>query len=653
MPRDGRTDARRAEPGVVAALLIAVAVAVAWVQWPVLDSTSIWLDDEGYVTANPLVLNPSWESAARFLSEVRHPSTVGGYYQPLTMISLMLDSAAGGGAERLRPYHYTSLALHILNTLLIIAVLIELFGAPLPAALVGLLFGLHPLTVEPLAWLSERKTLLAACFASASLAAYVRYTRGRASAWLWYAAALVGYVLALLSKPTSTPLPLLFLLLDYWPLRRLNRSALIEKIPFVALGLAAAVVTVLSQQQAGQIESPAEQSVRVMLLTVCHNLVFYLWKMIWPAQLAGYYLYPDPMTLGSQVVLAGVVGTALLAGLIGLSLPRTRAPLVAGLFFAVALFPTMGVVRFTTPIASEKYAYLPSFGVLLLLAWLLARVWTWAQGAGTRGRVAQASVCAVMLALAAAESRTTRRYLAVWHDDESHYGYVLERVPDAWWLQYDFGDVLARQGRMQEALAHYRQAEAGDAEDVDVQYKLGNALFSLGRADEAIIHYRKGLAQQPANAALLYNLALAEAQSGRPDTAVATLRDVLRLQPSHAQANNQLGVALARQGQIEDAVAHYRAAVQSEDDFFAARVNLADALHAIGRGDEAIAQYRAALGLDPNDAAVHTHLGVALAERGQLDDAIEQFQTALRLDPDSPDAQTKLRNAVVRRALHE
>jgi hypothetical protein len=215
----------------VAVLTVAVCAAALITHWPALSAQALSFDDNRYFVENFLVRNPSWESAKRFLTEVLEPSTVGGYYQPLTMISLMLDYALGGQTDSLLPFHITSLALHIANTALIIVLLYQLFGLAWVAAGVGLLFGVHPLTVEPIPWVGERKTLLAAFFTLWSLVLYMRFVhKGSSKA---YRGSIILFVLALMSKPTSTPLPALMLLTDYWPLRRLKWRSLLEKLLFL------------------------------------------------------------------------------------------------------------------------------------------------------------------------------------------------------------------------------------------------------------------------------------------------------------------------------------------------------------------------------------------------------------------------------------
>jgi protein O-mannosyl-transferase len=672
--RSGEGDRRAPRHLIVGVLLIAVAVVVGWVYRPALGATAIWLDDQQYVTDNPLVLNPSWAAVERFLTEVQHPSTVMGYYQPLTMISLMLDSATGGGPDRLQPFHRTSLVLHVINTILVIVLLILLFDEPYTAAMVGVLFGVHPLTVEPVSWIAERKTLLATLFALGALIAYVKYARARAidpagsrtnagtrtrhvpSSRRWYGGIAVCYVLALLSKPTSTPLPMLFLLLDYWPLRRLNRGAILEKVPFFVLGSIAGGITILSQQNTAIIQYPSYQSWSAVLLVLCYNIVFYLWKMIWPTHLFAFYRHPDPLSAASPMLAAGVFGTVALAVMTGISLLWTRAFLTGWLFYLVALLPTMGVLRVATTIVSEKYAYLPSLGLVLVLTWLLGRCWSLGRGAGTRGRLIQAVVCVIALVTGAAEARATRRYLTVWHDNDALYGYVQRYTPRAWYLQSDFGDILSREGKNQEAVSHYLQAEADEKEagvpaHAAVQQDLGNALFALGRIDEAVVRYQRVLALEPGNLGAMMNLGLAFDQIGKSDDAIAMFRGVLRVNPTDVPATNQLGRALAKQGNLDQAVVYYRAAVQRKPDFAEAHVNLADTLQAMGHFDQAIAQYRVALQLNPTDPAVHNNLAAALTERGMIDEAITHLRAALQLNPADQDVQANLREALARRGL--
>ncbi|MFH0981537.1 MAG: hypothetical protein V2A79_08365, partial [Planctomycetota bacterium] len=441
-----------------------MAALVAAAHWPALSAKAFAFDDSQYLTENPLVQNPSWSAAWRFLREVLEPSTVNGYYQPLSMISLMLDHALGGRADYLRPFHQTSLILHVVNTTLVIGLLYLLFRQPWVAAVIGLLFGLHPLTVEPVVWVGERKTVLATCFALGLLIAYAVYARRLQ--WRFYGACLVLFALALMSKPTTILLPGLLLLLDYWPLRRLSRRSVLEKVPFLVLMVISAVITVVSQSRTATTTMPDEYPPFRIPLMLCHNIVFYLYKIVWPVNLTSHYPIPDPLALSDGMVLAGVIGTCILIPALLISWRWTRALLVGWLCFFVAIFPTMGVIGFTNVIASDKFAYLPSVGLMLTLAWYLSRLWDRRSGSARRSslfRRAEPDLRRVVLVLvgaglALAEARATRHHLAHWRDTETLFASMIAHAPRAASLHWGQGYFLFDQGRYDEAVAEYSKA---------------------------------------------------------------------------------------------------------------------------------------------------------------------------------------------------
>ncbi len=276
-------------------LLIIVCAVVFVAHWPAFNAGALSFDDTQYLTENKLVQNPSWTSAKRFLTEVLRPSTVGGYYQPLTSFSLMLYHAMGGRADYLMPFHRTSLILHVAHTTLVIILLYLLFGRIWIAAAVGLLFGIHPMTVEPIPWVGERKTLLAAFFAVWCLVLYVRYTHKNDKRF--YVGSVIMYILALMSKPTSTPLPMLMLLMDFWPMNRLKWRTVWEKLPFFAIAGISVVITYISQSTTSGASLPGEYGPWRVPLVLCHNIVFYLYKIIWPVNLSSHYAFPKPLDL--------------------------------------------------------------------------------------------------------------------------------------------------------------------------------------------------------------------------------------------------------------------------------------------------------------------------------------------------------------------
>ena len=330
-PQSKTPDRTRQHHLPILAVLAIIVIGITFIaHYPVLTARALSFDDDQYLTDNQLVKNPSWTSTGRFLTEILKPSTVAGYYQPLAMISLMLDYGMGGRGDNPRLFHQTSLILHLFNTILIIILLYWLFGNYWVAAAVGLLFGVHPMTVESIAWLGERKTLLAAFFSLWALIFYLGYLRKSNRQFLW--AALIAYAAALLSKPTSIPLPLLMLILDYWPLARFGKKAVLEKIPFMILGIIAAIITYLSQKNtSGAAMYPWQQ----ILLVPGYNIMFYLLKFVWPIHLSSFYPFPEPFTLANPVVAVMVGGTCLLIVILLISRRWTKAFLIGGLFFSL------------------------------------------------------------------------------------------------------------------------------------------------------------------------------------------------------------------------------------------------------------------------------------------------------------------------------
>ena len=606
-------EARAARPftGTLALLVGVVAVVVLCVFWPALSARADYFDDGMYLGNNRLVQNPSWNSIGQFLREVWKPSTVSGYYQPLTMISLSLDSAMGGRPDNPVPYHATSLALHVGNTALIVILLDLLLGNAWAAALVGLLFGVHPLAVEPVPWTGERKTLLAAFFALWCLVLYVLYVqRGRR---LYYGLSLLTLVLALLAKPTTVPVPLLLLILDWWPLRRVSWRALLEKIPFFAIAGLAAVVTVISQARACIITLPQDQPVAKIPLTICHNIIFYPYKMLWPTNLSSNYVAPE-LSLAHAMVLAGVIGTAVLIALLLLSLRWTRALWAGWVFFFAAIFPTLGIIGFTNVIASHKYAYLPVVGFLLILAWALGKLWQ-AGRRSARPRLWAGATVGAVVVIAALETRITHEQLGYWRNSETLYRYMLRMDPRGYGLQTGLGYALFQMGRLEESIQHYRIALEEKPDYPIAHNNLGTALAAQGKFAEAAQEYEEVIRLAPQRPVGYSNLARALGRQGKVDEARKYYEQALALDPEAEDAHNGLGALLATQGNLEEAAGHFRAAIRANPSFVNAYVGLGMTLTHQERIGEAIRVLEQARDLAPADKNVAGALTAALNKR--------------------------------------
>ena len=591
-----------------AGLIIAVCAAVLLVHWPALSAKTISFDDDQYLLRNFLVQNPSWSSAKHFLTEVLRPSTVGGYYQPLTMISLMLDCALGGSPENLVPFHATSLALHTANTALIIILLWLLFGRPWIAAGAGLLFGLHPMTVETIPWIGERKTLLSAFFALWCLVFYVRFS-GKKN-WALYGASLVMYMLALMAKPISVPIPAAMLLMDYWPLRRLSRKSVSEKVPFFIIAAVSAAITYISQTTMGAAEFAGGYGAKRLILVVCHNIIFYLFKIVYPANLSSFYPFPEPLAISQPMVLAGVAGSILLIVLLIISLRRTKSLLIGWLIFFVMIFPAIGVLRFSNVIASDKYAYLPSIGLLMILAAFLG----WFCGAGGKNKVKTKciTVSLILLLLAGGESVATRRYLSHWRNTTSFCRYMLSLTPRA----------------------------------PTVHFMLGQAYCSQGELDEGIEQYKQALQYDPCDTGSYNNMGIALAKQNKIDEAIVCFTKAIELWPDFYDAHYNLGKSLQMKGEIDEAIEHLQKAIGYNPYYIEAYNNLAIAFQQQGKLDKAVEYYHKAIEIAPDYAVAHYNLGLALLRQNKLDEAISHFRTALKIQPDYTKAQISLEQAL-------
>jgi len=644
--------------------IVVVGVIVLAAHWPALSRKSLSFDDEQYLLENQLVQNPGWKSARRFLTEVLYPSTVRGYYQPLAMISLMADYAMGGRPDNLTPFRITSLALHLANTVLIILLLYQLFGEPWAAALVGLLFGVHPLTIEPIPWLSERKTLLAAFFVLWSLIFYVRFCRSRAPAGSAltsgnrkiYFVCMAFFILALMSKPTSTPLPLLMLLLDYWPLNRLSKKTFVEKIPFFVLGIIAAIITFLSQKNTAAVTMPGEYGPMRIPLIVCHNIIFYLYKFIWPVRLSAFYPFPEPFTLQNPIVLVGVIGTAVLFAALLISLRWTRSLLTGWLFFFLAIFPTLGIIGFHPVIAADRHAYLPMVGFLLPLAALLTHFCRVSTATFSRRHIL---ALALVLLVSVAEIVILRRYLVHWRDTVTHYKYMLSLTPDYPILHNNLALAFGRMDKTDEAIENFYRSLQLKNNSHEVHNNLGNALLKKGKIDEAIEHYRKAISLTknlrlrrnplPGFAEAHYNLANALRMQGHFNEAVEHYNQALTLTPEDADTHYGLGLALAELKKFSQAIEHYKKAIEIKPNFIIAHGHLGLALAAVGRNDEALKEFRIVLSVRPEDAEMHFNVGVLLERQGKIAEAINAYQQALQINPDYTQARDYLKAALAKK----
>jgi Flp pilus assembly protein TadD len=555
-----------------AGLVLAFATLVAY--GPVLRNDFVVYDDRTYVLENPHV--QAGLSGAGFVWA--WTATRASNWHPLTWLSHMLDQELYGSDAR--GHHATSLALHLASTLLLFGCLERATGAVGRSAFAAALFGVHPLHVESVAWVAERKDVLSTLLMLLTLMAYARYARrpgvGR------YLAVAGLFALGLAAKPMLVTLPFLMLLLDRWPLGRWSdrtaRELLLEKVPLVVLALASCAVTVAAQRAGGALGSMDRFPLDVRIGNAILSYVAYLRLMVWPSGLAVFYPHPR------AVPLLPVVGSAaLLAGVsVWVFRSRARHPylLVSWLWYLVALLPVIGLVQVGEQALADRYTYVPLIGIFVMLAWGVPDAVR-----AVRGRSVALTVAAVVVVLALVP--LARAQVARWRDSRTLFEHALSVTSGNRVAHNNLGLVLEESGHPEEAIAQFEAALALRADDAAVLNNLGNALADLDRHAAAVERFERAIALQPGHAKAHFNLAASLVRLGRAAEALRHYREAVRLEPDDPRMRNNLGIALAREGDAESAIEQFEAAIRLQPGNGRAHANLAGALVLVGRRAEA------------------------------------------------------------------
>jgi tetratricopeptide (TPR) repeat protein len=598
----------------------------------------ILYDDTLYVTENLRV------QQGVTLANLRWAFTTmdAGYWHPLTWWSHMLDCeifglAAGG-------HHVTSLVLHVVAAVLLFVALHSMTGAIFRSAFVAALFAVHPLHVESVAYVAERKDVLSGVFFMLTLVAYARYARVPSPAR--YAAVVAAFVLGLMAKPMVVTLPFVLLLLDLWPLRRVTlpspdrvavRRVIAEKIPLLVLAALASVVTARESTRIGAVADLASVPFGARVATATLGYATYLGKTFWPAKLACFYPYPrsfDPTVLA-------LAATVLVAGTVVAVLSAHRRPYltVGWLWYVGMLVPVSGVVQVGQHAMADRYTYLPVVGIFLAVTWAVAD----AVGDAPGRRRVLGAVGALVLVVAVAK---TRAEVAHWQNTITLFEHALTVTQRNHVAHNNLGLAYRNAKRFDEARQQFEAALAIDPGYEDARTNLALALRDLGRGGEAIASFRDAIRRNPGDASAHFNLGESLLLAGDAEGAVGELHAALGLDPDYADAEVQLGGAFRTLGRPEEAMAHARRALELRPSSAEAECYLADALSELGRVDDAVAHYERALTLRPDFADAHYNLGTTLARRGEMEAAITQFRAAVVAAPDHVAARNNLGRAL-------
>lgn len=549
-------------------------VATLILYWPATGYRFIDFDDGDYVYNNP------WVSQGISLQSIKWAFTKAWAcnWHPLTWISHMLDCWLYG----LFPggHHLTNILLHSLNALLLFLLLTRLSKSVWASATVAALFAWHPLHVESVAWVAERKDVLSMVFFLLTIWAYVRYTER--PGFLRYGLALVVFALGLMAKPMLVTLPFVLLLLDYWPLDRMVSKSgsacpqkvwsrlLVEKLPFLALSVADSVVTILVQGNGGAIKSQAQVPYPMRVLVALEAYAEYVLKTVWPSHLSVFYPLPAELPVIPGLLSALALGGATWA----CYRARQRFPwlLVGWLWFLGTLVPVIGVIQVGTQAMADRYTYIPMIGLLIMAVWSLR----WYVQSFPRVQPAVVASLGVILCACAI---ATHIQLAYWQDSIRLFTHALS---------------VTRNNAV-------------------VQNSLGRAFSDAGQKAEAIEHFEEALNLMPSSVQAHYNLAIEMAEAGNLDQAQKHFSEALKLDPRSEQLHNNLGVILAQKGNEAQAINQFKAAMKCNPDYPKPYLNYGIALQKAGLNSAALTNYATALELDPNYWEAMDKLALLLA----------------------------------------
>jgi Flp pilus assembly protein TadD len=648
-----------------ALICLALALVTTALYWPISHHDFVNFDDDDYITNN---------------SHVKAGLTWGGViwafqtgaaanWHPLTWLSHMLDCQLYG----LYPggHHSTNLLFHVANTLLLFLWLRQLTGALWRSAFVAALFAWHPLHVESVAWAAERKDVLSAFFWMLALMAYTRYAQkrsrveGRGSrensavpaldSRLWtldYGLALLFFACGLMSKPMVVTLPFVLLLLDFWPLNRFSsfqfqissseepstlnhqpstESAfrlIYEKLPFFALTLAAGVVTYSVQTSGRTLWSPAERPFLSRVANALWAYERYISKTFWPADLSIFYPYPHHWPAG--LVIGAALLLAIWSGLLIWRAPQNPCLFVGWFWFLGTLIPTIGLVQVGSQSMADRYMYIPSVGLFILVAWGINDFLNW------RPHWRRITTFAGGVALAGCLVGTEIQ-LSYWQNSIKLFRHAIEVTTDNFVAYTCLGETLSDLGLKKEAMEFCGEAVKISPNSPVAQYNFGMALLQNNRLDEALAHLDAAARLAPHNSEVQYNFGLFLLLHNKPDEAASHFAATLVERPDFAEAHRRLAQALSQQHKSKEAIFHYHEALRFKPDFADALNELAWILatapdSGLRSGTEAVQLAKRACELAQNQqAAFLTTLSAAYAETGRFSDAIATAQTAGKL----------------------
>jgi tetratricopeptide (TPR) repeat protein len=645
----------RSSGAVVIFVYSALILSTLLVFWQVRNFDFVNYDDGSYVYDNARVLN----GLTRDNLTWAFTSCPLGYWQPLTWLSLMINSqlfGAGAGG-----FHLVNVLLHLANTLLLFYVLKKMTSAIWPSAFVAALFAIHPMHVESVVWVSERKDVLSTLFWLLTMLAYVRYVEkpsiGR------YVTAIIFFALGLMAKPMLVTLPFVLILLDYWPLNRIyNRHStidtrqflrlLLEKVPFFVLAAVSSIVTFMTQKVGAIIVDTKTVPLADRIVNAFLSYAKYTGKLFVPRNLAVFYPYDANSFAFWQIAMC--VALLVVISVLVIYFGRNRRYLPAGWFWFIGtLVPVIGLVTFTGSSYADRFTYIPYIGLFIMIAWGLPELLSkcpprriaageTSPKAGPYRKIVLGTAASVTLI---AFGTGAFRQVSVWKDSITLFSHALEVTHNNAVVHNYLGNSYYDLKRYQDAIESCRQAINIMPDYAEAHYYLGNAYSKLGRNQEAVDAYKQALKIKPDYAEAYNSLGNAYVDLGRLQEAQDAFKQAINAKPDFAEAHNNLGNASFAMGHLQEAIENYKQAILIKPDLALPYCNLGAVYGKIGSFQDALEVYKRAAEIDPNLAEANNGFGAACLDLGRYQEAIEPLKQAVRIEPNYADAHYNLANA--------
>lgn len=624
---------------VLICLLLTAAIFI--VYWQVSTFDFVSFDDPIYVTDNLPVKHGLTLKGIKWAFTTVYASN----WHPLTWISHMADVELFG----IKPgmHHITNVVLHILNSILLFILMEKMTGAFWRSALVAALFALHPIHVESVAWISERKDVLSTFFWMITMLGYHWYVqRPSISRYL-----LVGcsYALGLMAKPMLVTLPFVLLLLDFWPLKRtelnldvpqddpqkkqqwqltLNPSfvlrLVLEKGPLILMALAASGATFYAQTSGGAVSSLERLHFAVRIQNAIVSYVSYLLKMFWPLNLSAFYPYPEQFSLFSVTVCL----LLLIILIIIVIVAARRAPYLAVgfLWYLGTLVPVIGIVQVGSQSMADRYTYIPIIGIFVMIIWSLSDL---LKKLNCNNMIYGISTVVILGFL----SGLSWIQVATWRSSESVFTHALAVTKDNYIAHNSLGVALFEKGDTEGAIKHYKESIGIRANYLNAHCNLGVAFAKRKQYDEALTQYRECLRIKPGYPDAYYNMGLVFSDLGKDDEAIRQYQEVLKNYPRHENAHNNLGFIIAQKGNLDAAIYHYKQALEINPENLRTRTNLIDTLLKKGTLDDALFQVKEVLKTDPLKPHLYLRLAEIYIAKHEPDNAAAAYREAFSVDP--------------------